>query len=249
MDSKLLQEIGLTEGETKVYLALLRLGQTKTGPLAKKAEVSSSKVYKILDRLVNKGLANHVIKGKIKYFSALEPERIIDYIDDNEKKLEEKKELIRKMLPELKLEANISAEKQSAFVYEGFKAVTNFFRNILVELKPEEEYYVISGNYGEVPGLRPFLHNHHKQRAEMKIKVKMLANHDLKGHVEKTTFKNSEVRYLPAYLMTNMQILFYKSKAFIIVWSKEPVGFLIINKEAVAGFKNYFDVFWKIASK
>ena len=40
MDLKLLEEIGLTEGETKVYLALLRLGSTKTGALAKEAGVS-----------------------------------------------------------------------------------------------------------------------------------------------------------------------------------------------------------------
>ena len=51
MDMKILQDIGLSEGETKVYLALLRLGATKTGALAANAGVSSSKVYKILDRL------------------------------------------------------------------------------------------------------------------------------------------------------------------------------------------------------
>ena len=51
MDVKLLHDIGLTDGETKVYLALISLGTTKTGPLASKAGVSSSKVYKILDRL------------------------------------------------------------------------------------------------------------------------------------------------------------------------------------------------------
>ena len=52
MNSKLLEEAGLTEGESKVYLALLELGTTKTGPLIKKARVSSSKVYKILDRVL-----------------------------------------------------------------------------------------------------------------------------------------------------------------------------------------------------
>jgi sugar-specific transcriptional regulator TrmB len=50
MDPKMLEEIGLTEGESKVYLALLKLGATKTGPLIKEADVSSSKVYKILER-------------------------------------------------------------------------------------------------------------------------------------------------------------------------------------------------------
>ena len=42
---------------------------------------------------------------------------------------------------------------------------------------------------------------------------------------------------------------FYQKKSFIIVWGSEPVGFLLENEEAVAGFKKYFDAFWKIAKK
>ena len=62
MDERLLQDIGLTNGESKVYLALLNLGETKTGELAKKSQVSSSKIYKILDRLEKKGI---VVSNKI----------------------------------------------------------------------------------------------------------------------------------------------------------------------------------------
>src|SRR3989344_3389131 len=101
MDVKLLEEIGLTEGEVKVYFALLRLGLTKTGALAAKAGVSSSKVYKILGRLELKGLAGHVVKGKITYYRAMQPERILDYLDDKQKALEEKRRQVEAILPEI----------------------------------------------------------------------------------------------------------------------------------------------------
>src|SRR3990167_7271842 len=101
MDTKILEDIGLTEGETKVYLALLRLGATKTGPLAKEARVSSSKVYKILDRLIQKGLAGYVTRGQTKYFTALEPKRILEYMEQKEQMLKEKKELVKKLVPQL----------------------------------------------------------------------------------------------------------------------------------------------------
>ena len=56
------EALDLTKGEKKVYKALVRLKSTTTGPLYKKANVSQSKVYEILDRLRKKGLAASIIK-------------------------------------------------------------------------------------------------------------------------------------------------------------------------------------------
>jgi HTH-type transcriptional regulator, sugar sensing transcriptional regulator len=249
MKEKLLQDIGLTEGESKVYFALVKLGATKTGALSKQAEVSSSKVYKILDRLENKGLVGHAIKGKIKYFTAMNPNRLVDYIDKKEEDLKEKKQEVKKIIPEIELAMEKSGNKSEATILQGFKAVTNFFRGILDELKSGETYYVLGATYGEVPGLRDFFYNHHTQRAEKKIKLKMLANHDTKENIELPTKKNAEIKYLPQYLMTSMEIVFYNNKAFIVLWTKSPTGFLIQNEEAVESFKKYFDAFWKIAKE
>ncbi|GAG26288.1 unnamed protein product, partial [marine sediment metagenome] len=47
MDTKILEEIGLTQGEIKTYLALLKLGSSSTGPIAKESQVSRSKLYSI----------------------------------------------------------------------------------------------------------------------------------------------------------------------------------------------------------
>jgi len=246
MDIRLLEEIGLTEGETKVYLALLRLGETKTGPLAREAEVSSSKVYKILDRLMKKGLAGHATKGKIKYFTAVEPRRILEYMDQKELELKKKREQVEGIIPKLELERSM-AKKPEAVVYGGFKAVTNFFRNILDDLKRGEEYCVLGATYGEVPGLRSFFYNYHSQRAKKGIKVKMLANYETRGNLEEATQRTAEIKYLPQQFVSNMQITFYKNRAFITLWTKSPTGFLIIDEEAVKSFKSYFNAFWKIA--
>ena len=123
MDVKLLHDIGLTDGETKVYLALISLGTTKTGPLASKAGVSSSKVYKILDRLIKKGLVGHATKGKVRHYSALEPKRVLNYIDEKEQELRKKREQLQKIIPELELEQKLSENKPEAVIYEGFKAI------------------------------------------------------------------------------------------------------------------------------
>ena len=80
MDPKLLENIGITEAETRVYLALVELGSTKNSLIATKSNVAYSKIYKILYRLEQKGLVGHIVKGKVKYFKAMEPKTILDYV-------------------------------------------------------------------------------------------------------------------------------------------------------------------------
>src|SRR3989344_2886082 len=212
MEPKLLEEIGLTPGETRVYLALLELGATKTGPLAKKAQVSSSKVYKILDRLLQKGFVGYVKRGKISYFSALEPKKIMDYLEIKERQLEEKKQALKKIIPELELQHK-KGKKTDAVIYEGFKAVTSIFSTILSELNKGETYYIIGAGYGDVPFIKPFFQEHHANRAKKGIKIRMLADSDTKKSLVSTTKRKAEIRYLPKYLTTNLEIVFYKDKS------------------------------------
>ncbi len=247
MDEDALRDIGLTPGESRVYLGLIRLGSSTTGPLAMHAGVSSSKVYKILDRLERKGLVGHIIRSKTKHFTALSASRILDYLDQNRQELEKKRARFAEVLPRLESERKKSTRQADAAVYEGSKAVTNLFRTMLDELKPGETYYVIGAGYGNVPHLRDFFHGHHRRRSEKGVHVKMLANFDVKETLVKTTRKNSHIRFLPAYMVTPMEIVFYQDKAFITIWTQEPQAFFLQNAEAVRSFRTYFDAFWKVA--
>ncbi len=250
MNIRIFEEIGLTSGEIKVYLALLKIGQSSTGGIAKESQVSRSKVYNILDKLTKKGLVGHLLKGEITYFKAMEPKRIIDYMEEKNKKFNQQKEIIQKMLPELESKQKSAKSKTEATLYEGFKAIKNFYLNILDELSSKDIYYVIGATYGENKlGIKEFFENYHRQRAKKKIKIKMLANYNTEKDLVKTTYLNAEIKFLPQYLISNMIIVFYKTKSFIFFLSKEPVGFLIENEEITKGFKSYFDVFWRVAKR
>jgi HTH-type transcriptional regulator, sugar sensing transcriptional regulator len=76
MDIKTLQTIGLTKGEAKVYLTLMKTGSTTTGALITSSGVSRSKVYDVLERLKQKGLVTEVIKQNTRYFEGTNPKRI-----------------------------------------------------------------------------------------------------------------------------------------------------------------------------
>lgn len=248
MDKQILREIGLSEGEIKVYLALLKIGQAKKTELAKESGVSSSKVYEICSRLQKKGIVGTILKDKKIHFQAMEPKRLLDFFNEKTAKIENQKKELEKAIP--LLENYSKTQDNKAVLYEGLNAIKNFYRNILEDLKQGEEYYVLGVNYGEnILGIQEFFENFHRQRVKKGIKVKMLVNNDTKNILVKTIHSKSEIRYLPQYLMSNMIILFYKNKSFIFFLSKDAVGLLIENEEVSKGFKSYFDAFWKIAKK
>ena len=68
---EILQRIGLTRGESEVYITLLKTGNTSSGRLIKDSGVSRSKVYEVLERLKQKGLVTEMIKQNVKYFTTL----------------------------------------------------------------------------------------------------------------------------------------------------------------------------------
>ena len=76
-----LQGLGLTEGESKAYVSMLSLGSSTVGPIAKKSGISYSKIYEVLQRLMEKGVVSFIIKEKTKYFQAIHPSMLHKFLD------------------------------------------------------------------------------------------------------------------------------------------------------------------------
>jgi sugar-specific transcriptional regulator TrmB len=66
-----LQEVGLTKAEAKVYIALLKLGSSTIGSILRQSGLHSSVVYNFLQRLQEKGLIAYTIHDKINTFHQL----------------------------------------------------------------------------------------------------------------------------------------------------------------------------------
>ena len=170
MNIELLEEIGLTKSEIKVYLALLELGSTTTGKIVEKSKASSSKIYEILDKLINKGLASYIIKSGTKYFEAADPKRILDYLQEKQAKLSEQTKEIKELIPELELKQKLSEEKSETLVFKGMKGAETAFNDIL-----NYNQELLVAGFAEVPEpFQNFLLKFHKKRAKKGINARML---------------------------------------------------------------------------
>ena len=151
-----LKKLGLTEGEAKVYLALLKLRTTTVGPLVKKSKVSYSKIYDVINRLLDKGLINYIQKEKTKHFQAVEPIRIIDFLKDKQEKVENKIKLFNKILPNLKNYSEQDNKKEDASIFVGFNGLKSAYEELLKDFDKKEHllyFYVHDENTVKVADL------------------------------------------------------------------------------------------------
>ncbi len=143
MDTKVLENIGLTNGEIRVYLALIKLGPSTSGPITDKSKVSSSKIYNILERLMQKGIVSYIIKEKTRYYKAEDQIKLKDYINEKEKKLQEQKREIDKLIPELQLQQQSEKAKSEVQIYKGFRGIQTITDHIYLKLKKGDTWYNI----------------------------------------------------------------------------------------------------------
>ncbi len=249
MDTKPLEKIGLTKSEIKVYLALLKLGQTTAGPIVDEAKVTRSKIYDILERLKNKGLVSYITKESTKYFSAADPNSILHYLEKKEQEIKEDKKSVKGILPELLLQQTLAEGKKIAEIFIGLKGMENAFNVLIKEFNSKEVYYAFGAGKGEnVKQIQLFFSRLHQQRIKKKVKSKIIFNESSRGLFEsQEKSKSVEARYLID--TTPAAINIYKDFTIIAILNEEPITFLIRNKETADSFKEYFNVMWKTAKR
>ena len=64
---EILMELGLTEGEIKIYLRLLTIGESTASNLGKEAKMERRNAYDIVDKLKKKGLISSIEKDLISF--------------------------------------------------------------------------------------------------------------------------------------------------------------------------------------
>jgi sugar-specific transcriptional regulator TrmB len=246
MDEAVLESIGLTNGEAKTYIALLRLGPSSTGPIAQASGVSTSKLYVILDKLEKKGLASHVEKSGVRRYQAVEPKKIHDYLQERRRELDRVEENLDKALPEMEAQYMRQSAVQSITVYQGFKGVMAAHEHTYLKLKRGDEYYVLGIPQLEGWDKRGFFEKDHERRSKAGIGCKMLFNSNVQKELVagRNRYGLSDARFMPTDIRTPAYFTIYSDTTLIVIPSAETISIEIENKEVADAFKAYFDEFW-----
>ena len=250
MDIRALQDAGLTQGESKVYFALLDLGSSTTGPITEKSGVAKSIIYQLLEKLIQKGLVSYITKEKTRYYQASDPHKLIEYIEENEKKLTENKNKIENLIPTLLAKQNQNKE-QTATIYEGFKGMIAVHEHTYLKLEKGDEFFYLGIAPEQPEHFHAYWQRDHLRRAKAGIHCKLLfhPNTDKKILKNRNSYKLCDARYMPTEINTPAWIMGYKDVTVIGFPSSNPITLEIVNQEIADSFKSYFEEFWKKSKK
>ena len=228
---RVLSSIGLSANEIKTYLTLNDHGSMKAGRIAKLAKMDRSSCYHALTMLLDKASVSYVLIGKVKWFQAVGPRRLLEY-------LKEQQEDVKAILPELQQRHKASKQEGQVRLFKGVKGVKAIFGDII---RSGKDNYVF-GSEGQFSQRMPeYALQFMRLKKENGIKTQLICR---KGRKE-LDISSDHHRYLdvaqsPA--VTNI----YGDKIAIVIWTDEPEGIIIENAAAAKAYKSYFDVLWKV---
>lgn len=237
---KTLEDMGLSENESRVYIASLSLGPSTVQNIAKAAEIKRTTVYTLIESLQKKGLMNIDIAGFKKIYNAASPEQLESVID-------QKRENFKKQLPDLLSLYNLKGGESFIKYYEGKEAVMSVYENILKDIKPHERYMVVANaeKVFDIYGKR--FNQFVERRAKLNLDIQMIFQDSAWSREYKKYERNynCSVRFLPKEtdLVTNLVVT--PQRVLIHQLNPPIIGIVIENKSVIQMHQEIFEILWK----
>jgi sugar-specific transcriptional regulator TrmB len=238
MDPQILEDIGLTNAEIKVYLALLELGTSTAGPIIEKSGLQSSVVHMTLNKLLDKGLISFVKEGQRKHYQAADPKHIVEFIN-------EKRERFEQILPELLIKQQTAAERPEAVLFKGVRGI----KELLLELLDAggKEHHVFGSSIKSLMMGTAWWLSYHKKRAAKGIYAKLMFNESLRDWCSKNAYPKAEYKFTKAGFEPLTETFIRNEVVAVVIWTDVPLGILIRNKAAADSYDGFFNMMWNSA--
>jgi sugar-specific transcriptional regulator TrmB len=239
---ELLEELGLTKLEVKVYKNLLNEGSSLAGDISKKTGIHRRNVYDALQRLTHKGLVGYIKENNRKKYSISNPQTILD-------KLNQRQTEFQNLLPILLGKYNATQEKNETLLFRGNEGIKLILED---QIKKKKEILVNATTTKVTRVLKHYFPKYQLLRKENKIKTRMLFDESYKkdkyalNYLKKLPL--SKIKFLKEFNKSPMSQYIYGDNVAIVVWSEDPVAILIRQKEVAQGFREGFELMWKLAN-
>ncbi len=122
MLEKFLEEIGLTDKEAKVYLALIEVDDDSVLSLARRTSINRTTIYPVLQTLIRKGLVSETQRGVKTHYRAEPPERLESVLERRKIEIDEQVKRLAEVVPRLRSQMRGDSRPVVKY-YEGKQGV------------------------------------------------------------------------------------------------------------------------------
>lgn len=143
MFEKYLTDIGLSEKEAAVYVAMLSFEKAQVMEISEKAKIKRPTTYVILESLQKKGLVSEANIGKKTYYLAEPPEKLGLFVERQIHLLEENRKSLDIVVPQLKSIQREQGEKPLVQFYEGKEGLLSAHEDIYAKKFDDEPIYMV----------------------------------------------------------------------------------------------------------
>jgi sugar-specific transcriptional regulator TrmB len=239
----ILQEVGLSEQEAKIYLTGLLAGPLLAAHLAEKAQVKRSTLYKILPNLKECGLFSETSTGKRKLLIA---EDASVYIEKKKEQLKKAEEIV----PELSSVLQTTVKPKVIF-YAGNTGLRKLYMDTLKQKEPIYELVSLEKISTETE-------SHSKnyyipQRINKNIPIKIIVSGKIKSRLlrlETNPYELREVRVIEGNKFPiPLDCYIYGNKVAFALYriDSEPAGIILESSEIATTMKTLFKLLWPLA--
>lgn len=237
-----IQNLGFTEKEARIYLALLRSGQGTAYQIAKRSGLKTPTTYVILDELLEKGAVRKILKQKATHYAATDP---VELFVTARSRIEQ----AQAALPSLQAMAQNDSKVVQASYYEGVTGIKEMYKKLLDEMGGKTFVAFFAHGKDTPKDLWDYWSTLNKQMVEKKIKVRAITTEDktTKAYLSnaKVPKEFMEIKGLPESIYSsNISIEVYNNRTQIISHRYEQ-AVVIDNPDIADVMRQIFEIVWK----
>lgn len=237
MLEKYLQEIGLNEKESAIYLALLQVDSASVVSLADKTKIKRPTVYVVLETLAKKGLVSEVEIGNKTHFAAEAPERLETYVERQKIILEEHTKRLHDIIPQLKGIQREGGERPVIKFFDGKEAAYQDTSVFFTEgIKGEDTgYFIFNRDLIEEVFTEKEIEEVAKKRPALKIKAISLYNYSKKELLSDGLSSRTRVDAVEFPIKCDMSV--YEDRIEIVTLGKRVSSIFIQSRDVADTIK------------
>jgi sugar-specific transcriptional regulator TrmB len=227
-----LSALGLTETESFIYKAMIKLGSCTVKDIAKESGYHRTNIYDVLEKLKEKGLVSYFKEGRSMHYKISNPHNLYGFLDD-------KRKLLDSIFPEIEKLQKQSNDLISVEIFKGDEGMKSVWRDILKENKPLYGF----GVKGQIREKLP-IYAKQWMRDAKKQNLKYYGIYTEKNEPAYYT----KIKYVSEELSSPVATFIYGDKVNINIWEPSLVAITITSKLVATMYKKHFDLLWKIAT-